>query len=57
MNMPVPERPFAVVLGAHEDDVQMTDGLLELQDQVSIGYLDVGDDLTQRLPVSLSVAF
>ena len=27
MGMPVPERPYALVLGSHEDDVSMTDGL------------------------------
>ena len=40
------------VIGSHEDDVRMTDGLVGLKEQLSIGYLEVGADLTDRLPVS-----
>lgn len=56
MGMPVPQRPYALVLGAHEDDVtSMVDGLgAQLQDTLSIGYMELTDDLPQRLPVSLT---
>lgn len=51
MGMPVPSRPYAVVLGSHEDDVKMTEGLPGLKEQLSIGYMEVGADLTEKLPV------
>jgi len=27
MGMPIPDRPYAIIIGSHEDDVMMTDGL------------------------------
>lgn len=55
MGMPVPQRPYALVLAAHEDDVvRMTDGLAGLQDTMTIGYMEVTEDLPQRLPVYLN---
>lgn len=40
------------MIGSHEDDVKMTEGLSGLKEQLSIGYMEVGSDLTERLPVS-----
>eukprot|EP01033_Poteriospumella_lacustris_P009722 gene9723-6959_t len=55
MGMPVPQRPHALVLAAHEDDAaRMTDGVQGLQQTLSIGYMEVADDLPQRLPVFLN---
>ncbi|KAJ1418015.1 pyrimidine 5'-nucleotidase-domain-containing protein, partial [Ochromonadaceae sp. CCMP2298] len=53
MGFPVLQRPYALVLGSHEDDVQMTDGVA-LKQQISIGFLELSEDLAQRLPVYLS---
>ena len=52
--MPLPPRPHALVLGAHEDDVGMTEGLEGLTEQLSVGFLDLADDLPQRLPSFLA---
>ena len=54
MGMPVPKRPYAIVCGAHEDDANsLTAGLEDIKEQISIGYLELSEDLTNRLPVSL----
>jgi hypothetical protein len=56
MNMPVPQRPYALVLAAHEDDVtSLTDGLKNVKDQLSIGFMELSEDLAQRLPVRKKV--
>ena len=52
--MPLPPRPHALVLGAHEDDVGLTEGLEGLTEQLSVGFLDLADDLPQRLPSFLA---
>lgn len=49
MGMPIPERPFALVFGSHEDDVSMTDGCKEIKDQISVGFLELTEDLPQRI--------
>lgn len=49
MGMPVPERPFAVVLGAAERDVALTDGLA-LRGQLNLGFLRMTEDLSLKLP-------
>ena len=54
LSMPLPPRPHALVLGAHEDDVGMTEGLEGLTEQLSVGFLDLSDDLPQRLPSFLA---
>ena len=54
MGFPVPERPHAIVLGSHEDDVLMTEGAPGVREQISVGVLELADDLTQRLPAFLS---
>jgi hypothetical protein len=52
LNMPLPQRPHALVLGSHEDDpISMTDGLSGLTEKLSIGFLEVNEDLSSRLPV------
>ena len=40
------------VFGSHEDDLLMTEGAQGLREQLSIGFLELSEDLTQRLPVS-----
>eukprot|EP00596_Hydrurales_sp_CCMP1899_P007127 CAMPEP_0119048590 /NCGR_PEP_ID=MMETSP1177-20130426/59749_1 /TAXON_ID=2985 /ORGANISM="Ochromonas sp, Strain CCMP1899" /LENGTH=387 /DNA_ID=CAMNT_0007024695 /DNA_START=69 /DNA_END=1232 /DNA_ORIENTATION=- len=50
MGMPVPDRPHALVFGSHEDDLLMTEGASGIRDQISVGFLELADDLTVRLP-------
>lgn len=52
MGMPVPDRPYALVLGASVRDVALTDGLA-LRGQLSVGFLRMTADLPQRLPAFL----
>jgi hypothetical protein len=55
MGMPVPQRPHALVLTAHEDDAErMTDGLQGIKEKLTIGYMEVTEDLPQRLPLYLN---
>jgi len=54
MGFAVPERPHALVLGSHEDDVLMTEGAPGVREQLSVGVLELADDLTQRLPAFLA---
>jgi len=54
MGMPVPSRPNALILGSHEDDIHMTDGLVGLQNQLSVGFLELSEDLPQRLSTYLN---
>jgi len=59
LGMPLPRRPHALLLAAHEDDAAaMTHGLFpEPQDGgtvLSVGLLEVGEDLPQRLPAYLT---
>ncbi len=53
MDMPLPNRQYAIVIGSHEDDIRMTSGLSDLKEQISVGYLDLTEELPQSLPVSL----
>ena len=39
------------MFGSHEDDLLMTEGAQGLREQLSVGFLELSDDLTQRLPV------
>jgi hypothetical protein len=57
MGMPVLNRPYAIVLGSHEDDLLMAQGINGLKEQISVGYLDLVDGFAERLPVSCSVSF
>jgi hypothetical protein len=52
MGMPLPQRPNAIVFGSHEDDVSMTEGVKGLSNQLSIGYLELTEELPQRITVS-----
>jgi hypothetical protein len=45
------------VFGSHEDDLLMTEGSSGLKEQITVGFLELADDLTQRLPVSCSYPF
>ena len=54
MGMPLPERPNALVLGAHEDDLSMTDGAAGIQETVSVDFLELGEDLVDRLPAFMT---
>lgn len=53
MGFSVLPRPYALVLGSHEDDVSMTEGVLGLKEQISIGFIELSEDIAQRLPVSI----
>eukprot|EP01034_Spumella_vulgaris_P008420 gene8420-10718_t len=58
MGMPIGERPNALILASHEDDIHMTDGLTSsLKETLSVGYLEVGgeEDFKDRLGVSFDV--
>ncbi len=54
MDMPLPNRQYAIVIGSHEDDIRMTSGLSDLKEQISVGYLDLTEELPQSLPVSFA---
>ena len=43
------------ILGSHEDDVKMAETVIGLKDTLSIGYLEMTEDLNSRLPTYLSV--
>jgi len=53
MGFSVLPRPYALVLGSHEDDVLMTEGVVGLKEQISIGFIELSEDIAQRLPVSI----
>ena len=42
--------PFQV-FGSHEDDLLMTEGASGVREQITVGFLELADDLAQRLPV------
>lgn len=50
MGMPVPDRPNALIFGSTEDDVMMTDGLDSIQEKMSVGFMELTEDLPRRLP-------
>ena len=52
MNMPLPQRPNALVFGSHEQDLRLTDGA-EATTVLSIGYVELTEDLARGLPVAL----
>lgn len=56
MGFSVLPRPYALVLGSHEDDVSMTEGVVGLKEQISIGFIELSEDIAQRLPVSIDTA-
>jgi hypothetical protein len=45
-----PMSPFQV-FGSHEDDLLMTEGASGVREQITVGFLELADDLAQRLPV------
>ena len=53
MGFSVLPRPYALVLGSHEDDISMTEGVVGLKEQISIGFIELSEDIAQRLPVSI----
>eukprot|EP00981_Chlorochromonas_danica_P002247 scaffold437_cov168-Ochromonas_danica.AAC.64 len=54
LGMPLPSRPHAVILAAHEDDVSMADGVEGLREVLTVGLLEVSEDLPSRLPTYLT---
>jgi len=54
MGFPVTERPYSIVLGSSEEGVKVAEGLDGVKDTLSIGYLELTEDLLQRLPSFLS---
>lgn len=50
MGFPVPNRPYALLIGAHENDLGMLSGIEGLKDKLSLGFLEMTTDLTERLP-------
>ena len=54
MGMSLPERSYALICGTHEDDVLMAQGAPGLKENISVGYLEVGEDLAARLPSFLN---
>jgi len=53
MGFPVPNRPYALLIGAHENDMNMLSGIEGLKDKLSLGFLEMTTDLVERLPVIL----
>ena len=53
MGFPVPTRPYALLIGAHENDINMLSGLEGLKDKIALGFFEMTTDLTERLPVFL----
>ena len=53
MGFSVLPRPYALVLGSHVDDISMTVGVVGLKEQISIGFIELSEDIAQRLPVSI----
>ena len=50
MGMPVPDRPHAIIFGSTEDDVTMTDGLDGIQEKMTVGFMELTEDISLRLP-------
>ena len=42
------------LLGSHEDDIHMAENVKGLKTALSIGFLEMTDDILQRLPTFLS---
>ena len=53
MGFPIPNRPYALLVGAHENDLGMLSGMEGLKDKMSLGFLEMTTDLTERLPLFL----
>ena len=53
MGFPVPNRPHALLIGAHESDLAMLSGIEGLKDKIALGFLEMTTDLTERLPLFL----
>lgn len=54
MNMPLPQRPYALVLGSHEQDLRLSEGAqVDPASQLSVGVLELTEDLARALPVAL----
>ena len=54
MGMPLPERKNALVFGAHEDDIRMIQGATGIEETLTVGFLEVGQDLSTRLPAFMT---
>ena len=54
MGMPLPEREHALILGAHEDDVTMAEGAAGIKETLSVGFLELSEDLSLRLPIFMT---
>jgi Pyrimidine 5'-nucleotidase (UMPH-1) len=50
MGFPVPNRPYALLIGAHENDLNLLSGIEGLKDKLSLGFLEMTTDLVDRLP-------
>eukprot|EP01041_Mallomonas_annulata_P008380 gene8380-17283_t len=53
MGMPVPDRPYALVLGSEEHHTHCTHGAA-VKEQLSIGFLRLTEDLPKKLPAFLA---
>lgn len=61
MSLPVPNRKHVLVFGSDEDDVSSITESLKKEDNISsdlkevlsVGYLEMNEDLPHRLPVSI----
>ena len=54
MGMKIPDRPYAITIGAHEDDATAMVADMNLKEHISIGYMELSDDLVERLPTYLN---
>lgn len=63
LGMPLPQRPYALLLAAHEDDAtSLLHGLSPssevqgegVRESLSVGFLELGEDLPHRLPSYLA---
>lgn len=52
MGFPLPNRPYALLIGAHENDLNMLAGIEGLKDKIALGFLEMTTDLVERLPVN-----
>jgi hypothetical protein len=52
MGFPIPNRPYALLIGAHESDIGMLAGIEGLKEKIALGFFEMTTDLIDRLPVS-----
>eukprot|EP00602_Paraphysomonas_sp_CaronLab_P004829 CAMPEP_0185022970 /NCGR_PEP_ID=MMETSP1103-20130426/5672_1 /TAXON_ID=36769 /ORGANISM="Paraphysomonas bandaiensis, Strain Caron Lab Isolate" /LENGTH=580 /DNA_ID=CAMNT_0027555311 /DNA_START=52 /DNA_END=1794 /DNA_ORIENTATION=- len=53
MDMPLPQRPHALILGSHEDDIGMSEGS-GARETLSVGFLELTQEFPMRLPSFLN---